>query len=161
MTVTDGRGRAVADGGLGRWLASVLPARLAGDIAIALVSDRHIRTLNSRFRGSDAVTDVLSFGAREGDGTPAAPRASAAAPPALGDIAIATGRAGRQARDAGHSYATELKVLALHGALHLLGFDHDHPGDAGRMARAEARLRRRGGLREGLIARTRRFPGRP
>ena len=70
-----------------------------------------------------------------------------------GDVVIATGVAKRQARDAGHSYQTELRVLALHGFLHLLGYDHDAPDDHGRMARAEARLRRRGGLPIGLIAR--------
>jgi len=66
---------------------------------------------------------------------------------------IATGVARRQARQRGHAYTTELRVLALHGFLHLLGYDHDDPEDHGRMARAEARLRRRGGLREGLISR--------
>jgi probable rRNA maturation factor len=71
----------------------------------------------------------------------------------VGDIAIATGVARRQARDAGHSYQTELRVLALHGLLHLLGYDHHDRADSGRMARAEARLRRRGGLKTGLIER--------
>ena len=79
--------------------------------------------------------------------------ARAREPRFLGDIVIATGVARRQARQRGHSYATELRVLALHGFLHLLGYDHDDPEDHGRMARAEARLRRRGGLREGLISR--------
>jgi rRNA maturation RNase YbeY len=69
----------------------------------------------------------------------------------LGDIVIATGVAARQAREAGHSLRTELRVLALHGLLHLLGYDHEH--DRGEMARVERRLRRRGGLREGLIER--------
>ena len=73
--------------------------------------------------------------------------------PFFGDIVIAAGVATRQAREAGHSYQAELRVLALHGFLHLLGYDHDAPDDHGRMARAEARLRRRGGLRTGLIAR--------
>jgi probable rRNA maturation factor len=73
----------------------------------------------------------------------------------LGDIVIATGVARRQAREAGHSYPTELRVLALHGLLHLLGYDHERPGDAGRMARVEARLRAKGGLKSGLIERSR------
>jgi probable rRNA maturation factor len=123
--------------GLGRWLASVAPARARGDVTIALVPDARIRTLNARFRGVAAATDVLSFPAGE--------------PGHLGDIAIATGVARRQARNAGHAFGAELRVLALHGLLHLLGYDHER--DDGRMARVERRLRRRGGLRAGLIER--------
>jgi rRNA maturation RNase YbeY len=73
----------------------------------------------------------------------------------LGDVVIATGVARRQAREAGHSYATELRVLALHGLLHLLGYDHDSAADRGRMARVETRLRRSSGLSAGLIERSR------
>ena len=72
-------------------------------------------------------------------------------PVPLGDIVIATGVATRQAAAAGHALGTELRVLALHGLLHLLGFDHET--DGGAMARTEQRLRRRGRLREGLIER--------
>ena len=72
-------------------------------------------------------------------------------PPSLGDIVIARGVARRQAAAARHSVAVELRVLALHGLLHLLGYDHER--DNGRMRRVERRLRRTGGLREGLIER--------
>jgi probable rRNA maturation factor len=147
VTVTDGRGRPVRDGGLARWLQATAPARLHGEIAVALVPDRHIRNLNRDYRGKDVPTDVLSFAA-EAAPMPRAPRL-------LGDIVIATGVARRQARAMGHSYATELRVLALHGLLHLLGYDHEDPADGGRMRRAEARLRRKGGLDHGLIARAR------
>jgi probable rRNA maturation factor len=178
VTVTDGRGRAVADGGLARWLARLAPARVRGDVAIALVTDRRIRSLNRQYRGKDDATDVLSFPAEDFRLKPEATRSGGVAsgfsrkagagaeprianrdpatPRFLGDLVIATGVARRQARQGGHSYATELRVLALHGFLHLLGYDHDDPEDHGRMARAEARLRRRGGLREGLIGRAER-----
>jgi probable rRNA maturation factor len=69
----------------------------------------------------------------------------------LGDIVVARGVARRQARAAGHSELTELRVLVLHGLLHLLGYDHDR--DSGAMARVERSLRSKGGLREGLIER--------
>jgi probable rRNA maturation factor len=154
VAVTDGRGRSVRDGGLARWLAPLLPTR-AGDVAIALVTDRHIRTLNSRYRGKDVPTDVLSFPFDQEPIPSAERRAPSPEPHHLGDIVIATGVARRQAHEAGHAYGTELRVLALHGLLHLLGYDHDDPRDRGRMARAEARLRRKGGLNEGLIARSR------
>jgi probable rRNA maturation factor len=72
----------------------------------------------------------------------------------LGDIVIARGVARRQARVAGHSESTEFRVLALHGLLHLLGYDHQQ--DRGKMYRVEQRLRRQGGLREGLIERAQR-----
>jgi probable rRNA maturation factor len=148
VAISDGRGRPVADGGLARWLAAVAPARARGEVAVALVSDAHVRKLNRVYRHKDAATDVLSFPA---DGL----RMSRSSAPELGDIVIATGVAKRQAHDAGHPYNTELRVLALHGLLHLLGFDHHDRNDNGRMERAEARLRRKGGLAAGLIERAR------
>jgi probable rRNA maturation factor len=78
-------------------------------------------------------------------------RAGTDGPPHLGDLVIATGVAARQARAEGHAAGVEVRVLALHGLLHLLGYDHET--DAGAMRRVEARLRRRGGLPGGLIER--------
>lgn len=148
MATPDG-GR-VPTRGLSAWLAGVAPARARGEVAVALVSDARMRSLNRAYRGKDVATDVLSFP----DGGSSSPRP--AGPRSLGDIVIASGVAERQAREAGHSIGTELRVLALHGLLHLLGYDHER--DEGRMARAEARLRRKGGLREGLIERGRPRP---
>jgi probable rRNA maturation factor len=153
VTVTDGAGRALRDGGLRRWLEAVAPARAAGEVAIALVSDARVRALNRRYRRRDAVTDVLSFSSAAGPSHPPRSARTLVVTHALGDIVIATGIARRQAMEAGHSYQTELRVLALHGLLHLLGYDHHHRGDKGRMARVEARLRRLGGLEAGLIER--------
>jgi len=133
VAVSDGRGRPARAPGLAAWLARVAPAAARGEIAVALVSDIRIRELNRQYRRKDRVTDVLSF--------------------EPSDIVIAKGVARRQARAAGHSYATELKVLALHGLLHLLGYDHHAASDRGRMARLERRLRAKGGLRAGLIER--------
>ena len=107
-----------------------------------------MRTLNRAYRNKDYATDVLSFPVF-GTTTPSAGGNAEAM--FLGDIVIATGVAQRQAEEAGHPVSTELKVLALHGLLHLLGYDHET--DNGRMARLEARLRRLGGFREGLIER--------
>jgi probable rRNA maturation factor len=156
VTVTDGRGRPVRDGGLAAWLASVAPARASGEVAIALVSDARIRALNRRYRRQDRVTDVLSFPVdRPADGRrPARGRQPAEAGRHMGDIVIASGVARRQARAADHPFQTELRVLSLHGLLHLIGYDHHDPRDRGRMARVEARLRRAGGLRAGLIERS-------
>jgi probable rRNA maturation factor len=145
--------------GLGAWLARVAPRSVNGEVAVALVSDARIRALNKRFRHKDQPTDVLSFPSDDrARASHLVPRTSHLAPRSLGDIVISTMTARRQAIDAGHSYASELKVLALHGLLHLLGYDHDHPTDRGRMARVERRLRAQGGLRAGLIERAPRTP---
>ena len=139
VAVTDGRGRRKVAGTLPTWLARVAPRAAAGVVAVALVGDRKMRDLNSRFRAIDKVTDVLSF--------PADPAPAGTGPGRvgfLGDIVIATGRAARQARAAGLTEQQEWRRLALHGLLHLLG--HDHERDDGRMRRLERRLQRRGGL---------------
>ncbi len=61
VSVSDGTGRAVRDGGLARWLAATAPARAAGEVSIALVSDARMRALNRKYRGKDKTTDVLAF----------------------------------------------------------------------------------------------------
>ena len=128
----------VSTAGIARWLRRVAPVRAVGHVTVAIVSDARVRALNRRFRKKDSATDVLSF--------PSGERGH------LGDVVIAGGVARRQAREAGHSLQTEIRVLALHGLLHLLGYDHD--ADHGEMARLERRLRVKGGLREGLIDRS-------
>jgi probable rRNA maturation factor len=115
--------------------------RLSGEVNVMLTSNGQMRTLNRQFRGKDRATDVLSF----------------PAPPALasrfsGDIAISVDIAARSASRYGHSLMQELKVLVLHGVLHLAGYDHEQ--DNGTMARKEERLRRELGVQGGLIARS-------
>jgi probable rRNA maturation factor len=150
IDVSSGEGRSVPADGLARWLAQAAPASARGEVTVVLVGDRQIRSLNRRFRGMDRVTDVLAF-PMDGAVPELGPLASG--PRYLGDIVIATDRARRQARAEGHSLTTELRVLALHGLLHLLGYDHGR--DAGQMERMEGRLRRKGGLPPTLIQRSR------
>lgn len=146
VSVADLAGRPLKVRGLAAWLARVAPRAARGEMTLALVDDRQIRALNRRYRGVDRVTDVLAFGAApDGLRGPRRPRF-------LGDVVIGTGAAARQARAAGHPLGTEYRLLALHGLLHLLGYDHHR--DGGRMARLERMLRRRGGLARGLIERT-------
>jgi probable rRNA maturation factor len=105
-----------------------------------------MRRLNATYRGRDRPTDVLSFIPVE-----AARRGAAGAGPFLGDLAIASGLAARQATAYGHSVRSEIRILALHGLLHLLGYDHE--ADRGEMGRLEERLRRRARLPSGLVSR--------
>jgi len=141
VTVCDAAGAPVRVPGLAAWLVGIAPRAARGTVTLVVTSDRRIRGLNRTWRGQDKATDVLSFPAGDDPG-PA---------PHLGDIVISRETAARQARHEGHSLATELRVLALHGLLHLLGYDHER--DSGRMARIERRLRRQGGLPAGLIER--------
>jgi probable rRNA maturation factor len=114
---------------------------LRGKVNVVLTSSRDIRALNRRFRGHDKPTDVLSF-----------PPLAMVAHEFAGDIVISAEIAARNARLYQHPPVQELKVLILHGMLHLAGFDHEL--DRGRMARREERLRRDLGLTNGLIHRT-------
>ena len=140
IVATDGRGRRVAARGLTRWLARVAPATVRGELAVTFVCDAKMRALNHRYRGLDRPTDVLSFPADPLQ--PGVPRRSRF----LGDVVIATGVATRQARSVGLPVETERRRLALHGLLHLLGYDHER--DNGQMERLERRLLRRGGIEE-------------
>jgi probable rRNA maturation factor len=113
-----------------------------------ITGDAELRRLNRDFRGKDYPTDVLSFPS-EPRLFPSEPRPSGSG---LGDIAISLARSRVQAREYGHSTEQEVRILMLHGVLHLLG--HDHETDSGQMARAEKRWRARLGLPNGLIERT-------
>lgn len=154
VTVASPDGGSVSTRGLGAWLTTAAPAKIRGEVTVAIISDGRMRALNRSFRGKDYATDVLAFPARSKPGFSRASQMGRVHEAAyLGDIVIASDVAKRQAREAGHSVATELRILALHGLLHLLGYDHD--GDAGHMARLEHKLRKKAGLHEGLIERSR------
>jgi probable rRNA maturation factor len=114
--------------------------RLRGEVSVLLTTDQSLRRLNRQFRGINKATDVLSF-----------PAPHVATGEVAGDLAISVPTALRQARAQGHALAVEIKVLILHGLLHLAGFDHET--DDGRMARRERLLRGRLGLPQGLIER--------
>ena len=116
---------------LGR-LTQRVPPKAASAWSVCLVSDRRIRQLNREFRFTNLVTDVLSF---PGDGEPD-PDGNLY----LGDVVIAAPSAKREAGRHGHSLERELQTLALHGYLHLLGYDHET--DNGRMLRLQRRLQR-------------------
>jgi probable rRNA maturation factor len=174
VALVDERGRRLHVRGLAAWLRRAAPRSARGAVTVVLVSDPRMRALNRTYRGKDYATDVLSFSGetslgRRGriggkgqigrKGSKRTPKVGAHTgdfpiqplPPDLGDIVIARGVARRQARAAGYSELDELRLLALHGLLHLLGYDHER--DNGRMRRVERRLRRTGGLHEGLIER--------
>lgn len=116
---------------------------------VCLVSEARMAQWNGAYRGKKKPTDVLSFSAEGATRRRAAHGRAAAFPKKesryLGDIAIAPGVAGRNARAAGHSLNQEVCVLTLHGLLHLMGYDHET--DNGTMERLEERLRHKLGIR--------------
>ena len=115
-----------------RLVARKAPPTKATGVSIVLAGDATVRRLNRDFRGKDTTTDVLSFPSG-GDHLPDGSRP-------LGEIVISVAQAARQAEAAGHSLAREVRVLVIHGYLHLLGYDHEV--DDGTMMRLEARLAR-------------------
>jgi len=115
--------------------------KLTGSVNVLITNDREMRSLNRRFCGKDAATDVLSF------------RAAPGLPGKLaGDLAISADIAGDNAEQFGHTRVEEIKILILHGVLHLAGYDHER--DGGRMAKKEDQLRAALKLPVTLISRT-------
>jgi probable rRNA maturation factor len=115
--------------------------RVGGAVSLVMAGDRMLHRLNRDYRGKDKPTDVLSFPGEPPIRTRRRFRGGKREPAELGDIVISVETAARNARGLGRTLAQELDVLALHGFLHVLGYDHET--DDGTMDRLEARLRRR------------------
>ena len=115
-------------------------AGLRTAVHVMVTTNAELKKLNHSFRGKDQPTDVLSF-----------PAPLDVKPKYAGDIAISAEIATHNARNLGHSTAEEIKILILHGILHLRGYDHER--DNGKMARREEKLRRALRLPAGLIER--------
>ena len=120
-------------------------AGLRGQVNVLVTSSAAMRSLNRQFRSQNKATDVLSFPAESAASKSRKNRNLA------GDVAISAEIALENAGQLGHSVAEEIKILVLHGILHLAGFDHER--DNGEMARKEATLRRALGLPVALIER--------
>ncbi len=116
---------------------------LEGEISVLLTTDAAVQAMNRTYRRKNRPTDVLSF--------PAAMTGVPGEPQLAGDLAVSLDTAERQASEFGHSLLLEVKILLLHGMLHLAGFDHEQ--DGGQMARRERALRRKLDLPPGLIQR--------
>lgn len=123
------------------WVASIHQAVVAtldhegvpsnGEVTVLIAGDRRLRELNQEYMGSDRATDVLSFPA--GDPMPGVDHY-------LGDIAISIPRAKYQAAEAGHSIPDELRLLAVHATLHLLGYDHATPEEEKQMRSIQEKI---------------------
>ena len=133
---------AAADRHMLRLFATQLTAEVSAghSFLCLLTNDRELTRLNRTFLNHNYPTDVLSFPLASADGS-------------LGEIAVSVERAAAQAAEFGHPLVDELRILMLHGVLHLNGLDHER--DQGTMARAERKWRTYFGLPEGLIARSR------
>lgn len=139
----------LAKSGLTRFLRRAREAvGLSGEVEVLLTSDVTIKRLNRDFRGKNKPTDVLSF-----------PAPDEIAEEHAGDLAISLDTAARQAASFGHSLSDEVRVLMLHGLLHLKGMDHET--DSGEMATREAELRGELNLPATLIERVSRPAGKP
>ena len=116
---------------------------ISGDVNVLITANEHMRRLNRQFRQKDKPTDVLSFPSGQPNELPDR---------YAGDLAISIEIAKANAQRLRHSLEDEIKILMLHGVLHLAGYDHE--SDGGEMARVENRLRRKLGLPTALISRT-------
>ena len=114
-----------------------------GDLTVVLAGDDQLQALNRQYLGIDAPTDVLAFPGSQPD-----PQSGIMY---LGDILISVAQAESHARAAGHTLASEVQLLVVHGVLHLLGHDHDEPETKSRMWAAQGEILRRLGLPELLI----------
>jgi probable rRNA maturation factor len=131
----------LSEDALNRFAARALAAAgIGGQVDVLITNNRELRSLNRRFRNKDVPTDVLSF-----------PAAAGASHDFAGDIAISAEMAAWNAGKLGHSAGDEVRILILHGMLHLAGYDHER--DNGTMGRREAQLRRAFKLPVGLIER--------
>ncbi|MDY6826039.1 MAG: rRNA maturation RNase YbeY [Bacillota bacterium] len=110
-----------------------------GETAVVIAGDSYLHDLNRRFRDRDAPTDVLSFSYFDAEENLDQGHEEDFA---FGDIYISIDRAREQAEKAGHSLEKEILLLAIHGMLHLLGFDHEEEGDTARMRKKEQELLR-------------------
>lgn len=140
MVILRKRVAGLSEPALSRFITRASKAvHLRGALNVLVTSSQELRALNRRFRKKDKTTDVLSFPPMFDEGF-------------AGDIAISADIAARNAKQLGHAAADEVKILVLHGVLHLAGYDHE--SDGGKMARVERRLRKTLALPLGLIERT-------
>jgi len=142
MIILQKRVAGLSEDALDRFVARAKRAAgVRGAVTVLVTSNLELKRLNQRFRGKDKPTDVLSF-----------PAEMMSEGRFAGDVAISADIAAKNARRLGHSAAEEVKILALHGLLHLAGYDHE--ADNGTMARKEIRLRQQLRLPVALIERT-------
>ncbi len=142
-----GRVRAPSAGAIGAWASAALGRRAQGrELAVRIVGARESRRLNARYRGRDKPTNVLSFPVE-----PRLPRLARLADdpdarPPLGDLVLCAPIVAREAQRQGKSVRAHWAHLVVHGALHLVGYDHERPRDARRMERREIAVLKRLGF---------------
>jgi probable rRNA maturation factor len=153
----EGGGAALDADGVERDAMAILEALGLGDaeLSVVLCDDAFIQPLNRDWRGKDAPTDVLSFPQEDPGSLSSHPGPVARGPRVLGDVVISVEAAARQAAEIGHDARTEVRVLLVHGVLHLLGHDHLEDAGAAQMRAEEVRLLTELGVPEGaaLVAR--------